>query len=72
MADLPGQRFEEVVSPHLDVRGDEIGDVGVGAAEHDVLPGAFEVVVGDLERARAVVAQDGLRVEAVHVDVRNV
>ena len=34
----------------------------VGAAEEDVLPGPFQVVVDDPERARTVVTRDGLRV----------
>jgi len=59
----PGQRFEEVVLPDLDVGRHQVGNAGVGAAEHDVLAGTFQMVVDDLEGPGAVPAHDGLRVQ---------
>ena len=55
-------RFEEVVCSDLDVRGHQAADRGVGPTEHDVFGGTLEDIVQDLEGARAVVAQDRLRV----------
>ena len=62
MPDLPRERFGEVVAPDLDVRGHEPGNGGIGPPEHHVFAGRFEVVVDDLERARAVPPRDRLRV----------
>src|SRR5213594_2313088 len=69
---LPGQGLGHVVAEDLDVRGHEIADRRIDAAEHDVLAGALEVVVGDLERAGPVPARDGLGVSAHFLDVRDV
>jgi hypothetical protein len=53
-----------VVAAELDVGRDQVLDAWVGAAEDEVLPGALEVVVDDLEGARAVPPGYGLRVRA--------
>src|SRR5439155_10392917 len=66
---LPGQRLEEMIVPDLDVRGDEIGHGGAGAAEEDVLAGPFEVVVDELERPGAAPDADGLGVDESRVEV---
>jgi len=49
-----------MVAADLDIGGDEIRNGGIGSPEHQVLPGAFEVVVDDLEGARAVPTRDSL------------
>src|SRR5260370_34419809 len=69
---FPGQRLEQMIPPDLDVCRREGRGLRIGPAEHDVLPRRLEMVVHDLERSRAVVAQDGLRVEPGHVDLRDV
>ena len=66
-AGLPSEGLEEVVVPYFDVRGNQALDARVSATEHDVLAGALEVVVHDLERAGPVESEDGLRVVADHV-----
>src|SRR4029453_10917012 len=60
MPDLPGQRLEEMVAADLDIGGDEIRNRWIGSPEHEVLPRSFEVVVDDLEWARAVPTRDSL------------
>ncbi|OLC80131.1 MAG: hypothetical protein AUH72_12660 [Acidobacteria bacterium 13_1_40CM_4_65_8] len=72
VTDLPRHRFRQVILADLDVGGHEIANGGIGAAEHDVLAGSFEVAVGDLERAVAVPAGDRLRVGAAFLEVRQV
>src|SRR5207249_578281 len=69
---VPGQGLEKVIVPELDVGGHQVGDGRIGAAEHDVLAGPFEVVVDDLEWAGPVPASDSLRVAAGGVEVSEV
>jgi hypothetical protein len=61
-----------VVAQNLDVRGDEVGDRGIGPAEHDVLPCTLDVVVHDAERSGAVETGDCLRIVVDGFDVRDV
>src|SRR5262249_41210282 len=49
-------------------RGNQVLYAGVRAAEHDVLPGAFEIIVDDFERARSIPTANGLRIGADLVD----
>src|SRR5206468_10248690 len=58
----PRRRLEEMILPDLDVRGHEVADGGIGAPEDHVLARRLQIVVHDLERARAVPAHDGLSV----------
>src|SRR5262249_54547395 len=64
VAHLPLQRLRHLVVAELDVGRDQALDWGVRAAEDEVLPRAFQVVVDDLEGAGAVPTGDGLRVRA--------
>jgi hypothetical protein len=51
-----------IVPPKGDPAGHEIGDRGIRAAEHDVLAGAFEIIVFNRERSWTIPASDGLRI----------
>src|SRR5262245_13849620 len=53
-----------MVATELDVGGNEVAYFRIGAAKHDVLSGAFQIVVDDLERAGSVPSADGLRIGA--------
>src|SRR5215510_13216664 len=72
VAQLPLQRLHDVVVAELDVGRDQVLDGGVRAAEEEVLPSALEVVIDDLEWARAVPPGDGLRVRAGLMTLRDV
>ena len=61
---LPRGRPRDVVAPDLDVARHVVGHRRVGAAEHDHLARALEVVVHDLVRPGTVPAHDRLRVPA--------
>src|SRR5215510_3356510 len=69
---LPRERFVYVVQSELDVGGDQVRERRLGPAKHDVLPGALQVVVDDLERPRPVPSANRLRVGADLVDVGDV
>ncbi len=56
----PAKRLEEVIASDLDVRWNQARDARVAPAEHDVFARAFEIVVDDLEGARAIEAENGL------------
>src|SRR5439155_1407651 len=43
----PRERLREVVALDVDIRRDEVGNGRVGTAEHDVLPGRFQIGVVD-------------------------
>ena len=58
----PGGQLDDVVALDDNVARDEVRRLRVGAAEHDVLGGALEVVVVDDERSRTVEAGNGLGV----------
>ena len=70
--ELPRERLGKVVPTDLDVRGHEIRDRRVPAAEHEVFARSFEVVVDDLEGAGPVPAGDRLGVERLVVRIRDV
>src|SRR5262245_30442458 len=72
IADPPREGLEAVVATELDVRRHEIGDARVGAAEDEILSGALEIVVDDLERAGAIPAADGLGLRPLIVAVGDV
>src|SRR5262249_39830162 len=72
MAEFPIQGFCDVVSLELDIGGNQVLNAGVGPAEHNVLPGAFEIIVDNLERTRTVPARNRLRVSADFVYVSDV
>src|SRR5262249_30231875 len=54
----PRHRLAEDVAAHDDARRHKIGNPGIGAAEHHVLAGGFEVVVLDRVAAGTVPAAD--------------
>ncbi len=58
----PGDRFRDVVAAQRDVRGHQVRDGGIAAAEQHVLSCRLEVVVLDQIRAGTVPAGDRLRV----------
>ena len=70
--ELPRERLGKVVPTDLDVRGHEIRDRRVPAAEHEVFARSFEVVVDDLEGAGPVPADDRLGISRLVVRVRDV
>src|SRR5262245_51498194 len=72
IANSPRERLEAVVAPELDVRRRQVYDFRIGAAEHKILARALEIVIDDLERARAVPAADRLRISANLVTVGDV
>ncbi len=64
MADLPRQRFEEVIAADFDVGRNEVGDRRQRAAKHYVFSGSFQIVVDDLVRPGSIPATYCLCVEA--------
>ena len=68
----PRERFEEVVVSDVDVGGHQVADRGIGATEHDVLAGSFQMVVDDLEGTGPVPAHDGLGVGAGLLEIGQV
>src|SRR5262245_41721427 len=72
IADPPRERLEAVVTTELDVRRHEVVDRRIGAAEDEILAGALEIVVDDLERAGPIPAADGLGIGALLVAIRDV
>src|SRR5207237_9986642 len=69
---LPRHRPRHVVVPHLDVRGMQVLNGGIGSAKHDDLAGALQIIVSDLEWARSIPAADRLAVESLCVTLRQV
>src|SRR5207245_11574832 len=72
VAALPRERFEEVVPADLDVGGHEVGDLGIGSSEHQVLTRSFQVVVDELDGARDVVDGYGLGILTVGLEIGEV
>src|SRR5262245_55935671 len=70
--DPPHEWLEAMVATELDVRRNEVRDRRISAAEHEILPCAFEIVVYDLEWAGAIPAADGLGIGALLVAVGDV
>ena len=60
----PRERLDEVVLAEFDIRRHEVRDARIRAAEQDVLAGALQIVVHDLERSGTVPAGDRLAVGA--------
>ena len=56
----PRQGFCEGIAADDNVGRDEVGDVRVGAAEHQVLPGTLQIVVENREGSRTVPPQERL------------
>ena len=61
-----------MVAPDLDVRRDEVGDLGIAAPEHHVLTRAFQVIIDELEGTGTIPAADRLRVLALGVTLAQV
>src|SRR5690349_6209981 len=69
---IPGEGFADQVALDLDVGRDEVRDGGAGTAEQDIFTRAFQIVVVDLERSRAVPAGNGLAILPIDFEAGNV
>src|SRR5258708_16431030 len=67
----PRQWLAAIISRKGDIRRDQSLDVGIRAAEHDILAGSLQVIVRDFERPRSIPATDRLTVCTSLMTIRN-
>src|SRR5438876_7518461 len=72
VADFPSERFEEMVAPNLDIRWHEICNFRISPAEHRVFSRRLKMVIDNLDGARTVGNEDGLRIEADAMNVKGI